>query len=53
MTRASMIKVHKRRIETLTTVVDNIGNEIFGVEEIEERINIKRTPNRKEQKINN
>ncbi|XP_063436214.1 uncharacterized protein LOC134717649 [Mytilus trossulus] len=41
----------ERRIETLTTLVYNIGKERFGVEERKERSNIKQTPNRREQKI--
>ncbi|VDI05049.1 Hypothetical predicted protein [Mytilus galloprovincialis] len=41
----------ERRIETLTTLVYNIGKERFGVEERKERNNTKQTPNRREQKI--
>ncbi|VDI56155.1 Hypothetical predicted protein [Mytilus galloprovincialis] len=41
----------ERRIETLTTLVYNIGKERFGVEERKERSNTKQTPNRREQKI--
>ncbi|CAC5411225.1 unnamed protein product [Mytilus coruscus] len=41
----------ERRIETLTTLVYNIGKDRFGVEERKERSNIKQTPNSREQKI--
>ncbi|CAC5381747.1 unnamed protein product [Mytilus coruscus] len=41
----------ERRIETLTSLIYNIGKERFGVEERKEKSNTKQTPNRREQKI--
>ncbi|CAC5408187.1 unnamed protein product [Mytilus coruscus] len=41
----------ERRIETLTTLVYNIGKEIFSVEERKDRSNINQTPNSREHKI--
>ncbi|CAC5355487.1 unnamed protein product [Mytilus coruscus] len=41
----------ERRIETLTTLIYNIGKERFGVEERKEKSNTKQTPNWREQKI--